>query len=180
VGGAKLEALGGVLDEIGPEPCLIWFEFRGERRRIVRMLEERGESFDFIDGETSGRAAEIAGRFQAGGISRLVCHPQACGHGVTLHRARHAVYYSLSFSGELHTQSRDRAVDPDRDGDVAYHYLVAHLPGESGGGSVIDGRHASAVGTATVDHAMLRVVRGKVEKQAAMLELLAKKAGAAP
>lgn len=169
VGTAKMEALSEILDEIPNDPCIIWFEFRDERRRLAKMMEERGESCEFIDGETSAKAHEIAARFQRGEGLRLLAHPQSCGHGVTLHRAAHVVYYSLNFSGELHTQSRDRVVNPDRQGDVAYHYLVAGLPRAS----VIDGEAGLSP---TVDHAMLNVVRHKRAKQDAMMEVLAVRA----
>lgn len=103
LGTAKLDALGEVLDSLGDnEPVVIWAEFTSEIDRI--QARYGGE---VIDGRTKD-AGELVSRFQRGEIRRLICHPQACGHGITLTRACYAVFYSLSFSLELWEQARAR------------------------------------------------------------------------
>lgn len=157
---AKLDALHDYLDELGTKtPCLIWFEYRHERDRIVEAIRERGEEVRTIDGETSGEAGQTAADFQAGRFSRLVLHPQAAGHGITLHRASHAIYYALNFSYELWEQSRAR-IHRAGMGDAPATYTI--LRAELGDGDA--GR--------TVDHAMLNTVRNKGKASQGMLDAL--------
>ena len=103
IGRAKLAALEEVLEDIGPtEPVVIWAEYRHEIDRIAKAT-----GGVVIDGRTKD-AAPIVAAFQRGEIPRLICHPQACGHGITLTRACYAVFYSLSFSAELFEQAKGR------------------------------------------------------------------------
>jgi SNF2 family DNA or RNA helicase len=154
VGDSKLQALAEVLDEIGPEPCVIWAEFRHEIERIEAMIRERGESVARIDGETSHFAGETAAAFQRGDISRLICHPASAGHGITLTRGKYAIYYSLSFSLEQHDQSRARIHRIGQTRGCVYTYLMAQD---------------------TVDRAMLAVLKRKRSVSAAMSEALKRK-----
>ena len=110
-GRSKIDTLEELLEEIGPdEPVVIWAEYRSEIDRIRTVT-----GGEVLDGRTSGNAEQIVRRFQAGEIRRLVCHPQAAGHGITLTRACYAIYFSLSFSLELFHQSRARL---DRSGQT--------------------------------------------------------------
>jgi len=110
-GRSKVDALEELLEEIGPaEPVVIWAEYRSE---IDRLRAVTGG--EVLDGRTSHDAESIVRRFQAGEIRRLICHPQAAGHGITLTRSCYAIYFSLSFSRELFDQSRARL---DRSGQT--------------------------------------------------------------
>ena len=140
IGTSKLDVLRETLDQIGPRPCLIWAEFRHEIDAIRDVCVERGESVEYIDGRTSGDAGAIAARFQEGKTLRLVCHPAAAGHGITLTRASYSIYYSLGFSYELYKQSRDRIHRAGQTMPCTYYILV---------------------GEDTVDESALGVVRGK-------------------
>lgn len=156
---AKIGALSDVLDELGDRPCLIWFEYRHERHRIEELLRDRGEAFRVIDGQTSGEAGPTAAAFQAGEFARLILHPQAAGHGITLHKASHAAYYALGFSYELFEQSRAR-IHRAGMGDTPATYTI--LRAVLGGGDA--GR--------TVDHAMLTTVRRKGRASQGILDAL--------
>jgi len=168
LGTSKLDALGEVLDEIGPnEACVVWCEFTSDVDRVAEYIRGRCESVATIDGRTSGKAHETAAAFQAGRIKRIVAHPAAAGHGITLHAACYAVYYSLSFSYEQHAQSRDRIHRAGQKRPCTYFYLIAQIPEQ----------HA-AIGTDgkpevnTVDSAMLRVLRRKGTAAEAVRDLL--------
>jgi SNF2 family DNA or RNA helicase len=89
---------------------VIWAEYRSEIDRICAAF-----GGVHLDGRTSHDAERIVADFQAGRTPRLVCHPQAAGHGITLTRACYAIYFSLSFSLELFEQSRARL---DRSGQT--------------------------------------------------------------
>lgn len=156
---AKIDALNDWLDELGAKPCLIWFEYRHERNRIAQLLDERKEEYRVIDGETSGEAGATAADFQAGKFRRLVLHPQAAGHGITLHHASHAAYYGLNFSYELFDQSRAR-IHRAGMGDAPATYTVFRATlGDGDAGR-------------TVDHAMLSTVKRKGAASAGILDAL--------
>lgn len=140
LGESKLNALDDVLDSLGDEAAVIWCEFTHDIDRVAMRMQQRGESCAIIDGRTSGAAGETARAFQAGEIRRLICHPAAAGHGITLTRASYAIYYGLSFSFELYEQSRDRIHRAGQSRPCTYIHLI--VPG-------------------TIDEAMLRVVRRK-------------------
>ena len=125
IGGSKLAVLDETLDQIGPQPCLIWAEFRHEIDAIRELCQSRGESVEFIDGRTSGDAGGIAERFQQNKTLRLVCHAAAAGHGITLTAASYAIYYSLGFSYELYKQSRDRIHRAGQTMPCTYYILTA-------------------------------------------------------
>lgn len=141
LGESKLDALEDALDEIGAdEPVVIWAEFTHDIDRIAMRMEQRGEPSAIIDGRTSSAAGETARAFQAGEIRRLICHPAAAGHGITLTRASYAIYYGLSFSFELYEQSRDRIHRAGQTRPCTYLHLIA---------------------PETIDESLLRVVRRK-------------------
>lgn len=168
LGSSKLDALGELLDELGPaEPVIVWCEFTADIDRVAAYIQDRGETVATIDGRTSGKAHETAAAFQARTLHRIVAHPAAAGHGITLTAASYAIYYSWSFSYEQHQQSRDRIHRAGQTRPCTYYYLVAEIPEQ----------HAlkDAEGnpeTATVDSAMLRVVRRKATAAEAIRDLL--------
>lgn len=140
VGTSKLDALADILDSLGTEPVIVWAEFTHEVDSILALFKERGEPCASIDGRTSSKAGDTAAAFQRGDITRLVCHPAAAGHGITLTAASYAVYYSLSFSYEQYEQSRDRIHRVGQNRPCTYYHLTT--PG-------------------TVDDGCLRVVQRK-------------------
>jgi SNF2 family DNA or RNA helicase len=125
---AKITRLDELLDELGPEPVVIWAEFTAEIDAIVALCKKRGESVATIDGRTSGKAGTTAAEFQAGNTLRLVCHAASAGHGITLTAARYAVYYSMSFSYEQYQQSRDRLHRVGQTRACTYFHFLATLP----------------------------------------------------
>jgi SNF2 family DNA or RNA helicase len=146
IGSAKLDALAELLDSIGPdEPVVIWAEYTHEIDRIAALTGGR-----IIDGRTADAHAVVAA-FQRGEIPRLVCHPQACGHGITLTRACYAVWYSMSFSAEFFEQAAARLDRAGQTRPVTNYILLAND---------------------TVDHAIFRAVQGKQNAAAAIMHAL--------
>lgn len=143
IGQSKLDALEEVLDEIGhDEPVVIWAEYTHEIDRIAQRFK-----CAIIDGRTRD-AAGVVKSFQDGVLSRVVCHPQACGHGITLTRACHAVFYSLSFSAELFEQAKGRLDRAGQTRPVTNTMLIAHD---------------------TIDSVVYRALKGKQSVSAAVL-----------
>lgn len=132
-GSSKLEALGDILDEIGPdESVVIWAEFTHEIDAIVQYIKDRGESVERIDGHKEDDAHHIISRFQSGGTTRLVCHPASVGHGATLTKAKYDVEFSGSFSRDQFEQKRCRIYRIGQHHPVVHYQLIAVLPGAAG------------------------------------------------
>lgn len=105
-GNQKLELLEEVLDEIGPQPVIVWVQYREDARRIKELLGE--QAVLAIGNMTPGELTRNIDAFKAGPARYLIAHPRTLGHGVTLTNASYVVYYSLSYSLEEFIQSQDR------------------------------------------------------------------------
>jgi len=149
-GSSKLNALSDLLDELGAQtPVVIWAEYTAEIDAIMELLNQRGEPSERIDGSTSHYAGAIVKRFQDGDTFRVVCQPQAAGHGITLTRASDSIYFSLGFSAEQYEQSRDRIHRVGQGRPCTYYLLI--VPG-------------------TTDIACLKTVRKKMSAADAVRE----------
>lgn len=104
----KLNELRAVLEESGGAQAVVWAQFHAEMARLQETLRHYGSV-----GELTGRVSpatrnQTVADFRAGKLRYLVAHPASAGHGLTLVEASLAIHYSLSYSWELHKQSRDR------------------------------------------------------------------------
>lgn len=128
-GSSKLDALMEVVGELD-SPFIVWAEYRHEIQRIVGAMTRAGIHVQALYGETSKNAGYIVDAFRKGGRTGrrcLVAHPQTAGHGINglQEAASYAIYYSLSWSAELHEQSRDRLHRNGQTEPVNYIYLIA-------------------------------------------------------
>lgn len=153
-GKSKLNALGDLLDEIGPEPTVVWIDYREDAQRVKALCEERGERVAVLDGSTNGNAVKgIVDQFQAGELDRLVCHPASVGHGITLTRSNYMVFYTPIWSAELYVQARDRIHRKGQANKCTYYHLV---------------------GDDTIERSVLWACRNKKSKSDAMMKMLSK------
>lgn len=152
VGRSKLDDLLELLTEIGDRQLVVWCEFTSEIDRVTEELAEKGYNVSRIDGRTKGPERDrIINDFQAGRYQVVVCHPAACGHGVTLTAARFNYFCSLGWMPENHDQARKRI-----------HRIGQHWP-------VV---HYYAVARGTVDEKVLRVLKRKATASEAIKEVL--------
>ena len=123
-GPTKLQSLKELLQEIGNHQVVIWFQFRHEGDQIGEML---GHSYGRIDGSSGSQTWKdgLVQDFIRGDLKYLIAHPASLGHGVTLVNCSYTIYYSLSHSHELHTQSQDRIYRHGQRNACTYYYLLA-------------------------------------------------------
>jgi SNF2 family DNA or RNA helicase len=100
----KIEELVHVLEELGHEQAIIFFNFKAEAADIKARL---AEDVVIVDGDTPDKA-EAINKFKSGGCRYLAANIQSLAHGVTLVNARHIIYYSNTYSAEDYAQSRAR------------------------------------------------------------------------
>ena len=155
IGRSKLDTLNDLLDEIGPQPAVIWIDYREDSRRVAALCEKRGEAAAVLDGGTNGNAVKgIVDDFQSGKLKRIICHPASVGHGITLTSASYMVFYSPIWSAELYVQARDRIHRKGQTNRCTYYHLVADD---------------------TIERSVLWACRHKKTKSEAMMAMLANK-----
>lgn len=159
VGASKLEALREWCESLPPdEPVVVVAEFRHQINRLVAMLSQIAET-DRLDGTNSKDSAAIIDRFSSGALRFLVIHPQAAGHGTNglQRRCSYMAFFALSFNSDQYIQTRDRI---HRSGmgarPATYVHLLATLED----------------GDPSIDHAMMRALRGKRGRAAAVEEAI--------
>jgi SNF2 family DNA or RNA helicase len=125
---AKLLALDGLLERLvvtEKEKVVLWSFFTGSIDAIVERYSRYGVLR--YDGRVTDVAVrrEAVRRFQEDDCSRLfVANPAAAGAGLTLHRARFAIYESLSNQAAHYLQSLDRIHRRGQTREVEYLVLL--------------------------------------------------------
>ncbi len=147
---AKLKELQAIIEELGPEQCVIWANFRAEIDMIAKLLTANGKRYGVIDGRTKD-ADVLISLFQDKELDCIICHPAAAGHGITLTSASYAIYYSMDFSYERYQQSRDRIHRKGQTRPCTYYHLIAE---------------------STADESILWAVRNKAKMSDAILKML--------
>ncbi|MER9368397.1 DEAD/DEAH box helicase [Mesorhizobium sp. M0518] len=124
---AKLEALDAVVRRLmsANEKVLVWSFYTQSITAIVERYKAHGAMR--YDGQVTDidTRRETVRRFQEDNESMiLVANPAAAGAGLTLHRARFAVYESLSNQAAHYLQSLDRIHRRGQQRDVEYLILL--------------------------------------------------------
>ncbi len=126
---AKLTALdhllGELIDQRG-EKVLVWSFFTRSLDAIASRYAKYAPAR--IDGTVTRveDRREAVRKFQEDNATMLfIGNPAAAGAGLTLHRARHAVYESMSNQAAHYLQSLDRIHRRGQEREVEYHVLLA-------------------------------------------------------
>ena len=118
---AKERLLGEVLDELGPEPVVVFCVFTADLDAVHRQATALG----LTSAELSGRRKELE-QWQQGAAQVLAAQVQAGGEGIDLTRARVMVYYSMGFSLGEYRQTSGRVHRPGQERPVTYIHLLAN------------------------------------------------------
>jgi len=125
---AKLSALDQILEELilrREEKVVVWSFYT----KSLEAIYQRYQAYNpvRIDGSVTdtGERREAVTRFQEDDETMLfVGNPAASGAGITLHRARYAVYESMSQQAAHYLQSLDRIHRRGQERDVEYLFLL--------------------------------------------------------
>lgn len=143
----RLDTLEELLDEISGN-ALVVYTYRHDRERLL----ERFGNVPYIGGGNKDTARVIE-EWNKGKHKIVLLHPKSASHGLNIQFGGHdVVWYSNTFSGEMHDQLVARLARPGQKNKfVTSHYLIAEN---------------------TVDIAMRMSVRRKAQGQTAQLEAL--------
>ena len=152
----KYNGFSTVLDMIPPhEPVVVFCRFKQELSDIRDVAEISTEY-----AELSGSVNQL-NKWQSGGARVLGVQVQAGGVGISLVRAKYAIWYSLPWSLAQYEQARARLVRPGQDRTVNFIHLIARLPSTGGRAK-----------TETIDDVMLGALESRGVMIDAVLEAL--------
>ena len=118
----KLDVLMEVLEDIGDHQVTIFCNFKWEVEKIKHRLGERAV---ILSGEVSQREKDKnIEMFKDDVVQYLIANVASAGHGLNLQNCNYVVYFSLSYSNELHKQSQDRFHRQGQINKVTYFYLL--------------------------------------------------------
>lgn len=142
----KLAAFGEVLEQLGGEHCLVFYNFQHDRDRLAALLSKRGLHYRVYAG------AQDEVDWNDGKIEVLLAHPASCAYGLNLQRGgHHIIWFGLTWSLEQYQQANKRLHRQGQSCPVIIHHLV-----------VQDG----------VDEDVMRALSSKDAVQHALLEAL--------
>jgi SNF2 family DNA or RNA helicase len=132
------------------EASIVWCRFRPERERLAAALRAVGiKTYEIYGGQNSAEreTAKLAFHPTSRGSGRrvLVAQPHAGGKGLDFSAATEALYQSNDWSLEWRQQSEDRSHRSGTIEQVSYIEILATGP----------------TGQKTIDHTILRGLRGK-------------------
>lgn len=112
VGGRDLGAKWDAVEEIlqyESFPVIIWTSFIETANRMSERLTDKGLTVGVLTGETKDdKRQEIVDQFQGGELDIIIAHPGVGKFGLTLTRARTAIYLERSYNGDDYYQSLHR------------------------------------------------------------------------
>lgn len=118
----KLDALEGILEELGPESVLILYEFEHDRDRILNRI---GDIPTLGASVSAKRLDAIIDGFNAGTVRRILGHPASMGHGLNLQgRCRFIIWYGITWNLEHYDQAIARIY---RQGQKSSHVFIYHI-----------------------------------------------------
>ena len=125
---AKLAALGELLDDLLPNQhrVLVFSQFTDHLALVKAMLDERGVSYQYLDGSTPMAARKAAvDAFQAGQGEVFLISLKAGGFGLNLTAADYVVHMDPWWNPAVEDQASDRAHRIGQSRPVTLYRLVA-------------------------------------------------------
>ena len=109
-------------------PCVVVFNWRHQRIRLVEAAEKRKLKIAYIDGTVSStqQRTEIVQDLQDGKLDAIFVHPQSAGHGLTLTRARSTIFVSPTYNAEHFKQVFHRIVRAGQEHETETIHILAN------------------------------------------------------
>lgn len=146
---AKIDALRELVSEHQGQPVLVFYQFKHELERLREVFQA-----PYLGGGVgSAESKKIIKAWNKDEIPILLLHPAAGGHGLNLQQGTcaTAVWFSIPWDAEHYEQATARLWRQGQKQTVVLHHIVAK---------------------GTVDRHVIRALRGKVDLQKTLLNVL--------
>lgn len=148
----KLEAFLELVEQLGGQPALVFYNFQHDRDRIIAGLQKSGLRVRVY------RGSEDAQDWNRGQIDILLAHPASCAYGLNLQQGgRHIVWFGLQWSLELYQQANKRLHRQGQRDSVIVHHLVVQ-------GGVDEDVVAALDTKADVQETLLQALKARIER----------------
>lgn len=115
----KIEAFLEVLEQLGGQHALVFYNFQHDRDRLLKALESSGLRVRVYQNTVDEDA------WNAGEIDVLLAHPASCAYGLNLQNGgHHIVWFGLTWSLEQYEQANKRLHRQGQQHPVVMHHLV--------------------------------------------------------
>lgn len=133
--GVKWKMVDEIL-EFEEKPAIIWTQFIHTAERLYKDLKAKYRTGLLIGEVSNDERQKVVNDFQEGNIDVLVAHPAVGKFGLTLTRARTAIYLERSFNGDDYYQSlyRIRRIGTTQPPHVIH--MISVRPGSSTGNTI--------------------------------------------
>lgn len=152
VGGSDISAKADAfIDQLEffKKPFVIWTLFVQTAQKILGLLQAKKLNSGLLIGDTPAeQRQQIVDRFQSDKLDAIVAHPGVGRFGLTLTKARTAIYIERSFSADFYYQSLFRV----RRIGTEHSPVIVHL---------MACRDRNGVAMPTIDRTIHRVLRGR-------------------
>lgn len=157
LGTSKQNALCDIIEGLpNDEPLVVFCRFKAD----LAAVQSVADKLDIGSAELSGSVNDLAW-WQRGAVPIIAVQIQSGGVGITLVRARYAVWYTLPWSLAQYEQARARLVRPGQEHHVTFINLIAKL-----GTQLHDADHL------TIDQIMLEALAARGEMVASIMAAL--------
>lgn len=123
---AKRSLLAEMLEDIGPEPVVVFCRFTHDLQTVRAVAQKLGRRY----GEISGNEKDYLA-WKAGNVDVLGVQVQAGGEGLDLTEARYALYFTRGFSLGNYQQTLARIHRPGQERPVTVYRLLAQNAGRA-------------------------------------------------
>ncbi len=124
IGTSKMLAFKQLIEDIGNHQVLIWTQFKWEAKMLKKLLEADAL---VCDSTVTYEQKQINMKeFQSGRVKYLIAHPRSIGMGTTFVNCSYSIYYSLSYSYEEYSQSKDRIYRKGQKNACTYYHLLCN------------------------------------------------------
>ena len=121
---AKMEALDELVEEIGPQPLLVVYEFNHDKERLLDYFGKWATCITGVKGKALQEAVEA---FNAGALPVMLAHAGSL-HGMNIQGAcRHMIWFGITWNLESYKQAVWRIY---RQGQKAESVMVYHIVAE--------------------------------------------------
>ncbi len=146
----KLQAFTELIDSLGGQPSLVFYQFQHEKERIVQALHRTGVRIY--------QNRQDADDWNAGKITVLLAHPASTAYGLNLQQGgNHVIWFSPTWSLELYQQANARLHRQGQTSTVIVHHLVVQ-------GSMDEDVLQALDGKAQVQDGILQALKARISR----------------